>query len=304
MPGIRITAAAGPTTTTIRISSIDLLGVTARPECNCSVGQRVHIVGISPRAGTTLLAELMVSCFKIEGFSEHETSIFEMPDRPYQVYCSKKPADLNRISWPLRLDRSLWVVNLVRDPRDVVVSKHGLDPERYWAPLRIWKSRSPIARRLDGRPRYLNIKYEDLVRRPDATQQALIREMPFLEPVHPFSAFREVATPAERALEALGELRPPDTGSIGSWRRHKPRLAGQLEIHGGISKELVEWGYEQDEEWLRELDGVEPDLTPSHLPELGRPVGLRKRIARGRQLLRYVAGAGMSEVTGRRSDAA
>jgi hypothetical protein len=44
-------------------------------------------------------------------------------------------------------------------------------------------------------------------------------------------------------------------------------VAGQIRRHGSISADLIEFGYEKDDAWERELEDVEPDLEPSHWPE-------------------------------------
>jgi hypothetical protein len=46
-----------------------------------------------------------------------------------------------------------------------------------------------------------------------------------------------------------------------------PRIAGQIALHGSIAEDLVEFGYETDDRWLAELEGIEPDTSPSHWPE-------------------------------------
>jgi hypothetical protein len=54
-------------------------------------------------------------------------------------------------------------------------------------------------------------------------------------------------------------------------------LAGQIRQHGSITADLVEFGYETDEMWERELEDVEPDLEPSHWPEQGTELIERRR---------------------------
>jgi len=56
--------------------------------------------------------------------------------------------------------------------------------------------------------------------------------------------------------------------SVGLWRKHKERLAGQLQLHGPISDTLQEMNYESDDMWLQELTGKTPDLTPSHWADI------------------------------------
>ena len=68
--------------------------------------------------------------------------------------------------------------------------------------------------------------------------------MPFLKMRSRFSEFHKLASPSLPSLVALGGLRPITTESIGNWRHHLPRLAGQLLIHGPISQDLIDFGYE------------------------------------------------------------
>jgi hypothetical protein len=164
----------------------------------------------------------------------------------------------------------------MRDPRDVIVSRHGKDQTRYWTSLRVWKQRVPLVRALQGHERFLLVRYEDLVTDPDGVERRIRDRMPFLASVRPFSAFASVATPSARALEALGPVRPFDTDSIGSWRNHLPRVAGQLAQHGPITEELVAFGYERDGTWVSTLDGVVPDLSRSHRGEGSRRRWLRR----------------------------
>ena len=156
---------------------------------------------------------------------------------------------------------------MMRDPRDIVVSVHGQDPNVYWAPLRIWKSRIGVARRLSHLKRFVLIRYEDLVREPDAVQENLTVRMPFLRKRRAFSTFHIDATPSRQSLEALGKLRAINPESIGNWRNHLPRLKGQISIHGSISDDLIEFGYEPNDAWLSVLENIEPDLSPSRWPE-------------------------------------
>jgi hypothetical protein len=236
---------------------------------------RCHIVAVSPRTGTTLLAESMRSAFAIDAYEAHEARITTVR-RDCSVYLTKYPGDLRAIQPRLRIDRKFYAVCLVRDPRDVIVSRHGRDLDHYWVSLHVWKERWPIARKLMQHDRFLIVRYEDLARDPDGTQTWLEERMPFLRRQHSFSAFDRIADPSEKSLEALGGVRPIDTSSIGSWKHDLPRIAGQLIRHGTITEQLVELGYEPDGSWESILDGVEPDFSPSHRGEGPRSRRLRR----------------------------
>jgi hypothetical protein len=221
--------------------------------------ERIHVVGAGPRTGTTLLAECRVSCFAIDAFEPHEASLCRHK-KNVGVYLTKNPVDLHIVSPRLLIDRHLHVIAMLRDPRDVIVSRHRNDPKRYWAPLRFWKRHARVIRRLRHHRRFILLRYEDLVRSPDAVQDALTARMPFLKQRARFSDFHKLARPSAKSVAAMGSVRPIDSASIGNWRNHLARVAGQIAIHGPISEELIAFGYEPDESWLAALEGVSPTL--------------------------------------------
>lgn len=234
--------------------------------------KRIHIVGAGPRTGTTLLAEAMRACFAIDAVERHEAPLSRHRRRA-GVYLTKMPGDIPIVEPRLRIDRHFNVIAIVRDPRDAVVSRHARLPHLYYTPLRLWKAHIAYMRRLRGHKRFVLIRYEDLVHDPDAVQDFIAERLPFLRKTGSFSRFHEVAEPSKKSLTALGGLRAINNSSIGTWREHLPRLAGQLAQHGAITDELIEFGYESDDRWLALLDGIEPNLTPSHHPEhIRRPV--------------------------------
>jgi len=229
--------------------------------------KRIHIVGCGPRSGTTLIAEMMVICFDIDLHTDHEARLSKWPPRRANIFLTKKPSDILVVDPLLRIMPNLYVICMVRDPRDMIVSKHGIAPDRYWSNLNFWKIYTPHAFKLQSHPRFVTIRYEDLVTQPDQVQEELLKKIPFLVKRIPFSRYHELAHPSKRSLLALGEVRPISPSSIGNWRKHLPRVAGQLQIHGSITEDLIAYGYEKDVTWEHVLDGVAPDINPSHWPE-------------------------------------
>jgi len=243
-----------------------MLGLSMHGEAENSM-KRIHIVGCGPRSGTTLMVEMLIACFDIDLYTDHEDSIYRLPSRDAVVYLTKKPTDIMMVEPALRITSNLYVIYMLRDPRDMIVSRHGQTPDVYWSGLVFWKNYTPYGRRLQHHPRFITIRYEDLVTRPDEIQRELMARIPFLVKRADFSDYHLRSTPSSRALDALRGVRAISSEGIGSWRRHLPRIAGQLRIHGSISDDLIEYGYEQDDSWLRELEGVQPDLSPSRWKE-------------------------------------
>lgn len=229
--------------------------------------KRIHIVGSGPRTGTTLLAEAMAACFRIDHACEHEASIDTKEPLTGNCMLTKQPGEVAAVRLPLLLNRDLYVICIMRDPRDTVVSFHGSNKDAYWVGLRYWKQFVTEHRKLARHPRFIVIRYEDLTTRPDEVQRELMRRLPFLEKRHDFSDFHRVARPSDKSLEALRELRPIRPSGIGNWRQHLPRIKQQIALHGPISAELVQFGYEPDAAWEACLDGVEPGEFESALPE-------------------------------------
>lgn len=225
---------------------------------------QIHIVGCSPRSGTTLMAEMMGNCFDIDVKTEGEQRITIAPPRRGKTLLSKTPKDIILIKDMLYFMQNLYVIYMLRDPRDVVVSMHPWDNDLYWSNLKVWKMWTTMGEELKSHPRFITVRYEDLVMHPDETQKIIQERLPFLKKMILFSDFHRKAKPSSYNMAALKGLRAVSTKSIGSWKNHKARLAGQIQRFGSISGELIAYGYEKDNSWENELAGVVPDLSDSH----------------------------------------
>jgi hypothetical protein len=67
------------------------------------------------------MAELMIACFAIDAFDDHEAQVFKLR-RDSAVYLSKWPGGMVSVRRRLRFDPHFHVICMLRDPRDVVTS--------------------------------------------------------------------------------------------------------------------------------------------------------------------------------------
>ena len=225
--------------------------------------KKIHIVGCSPRSGTTLLAEMMGACFGIDSCSEHETSLVH--DRSSllrrlegcRIRLGKNPGDLKYVKPYLRFDSNMHVICMVRDPRDVIVSVHGKSPDKYWVGLKYWVEFNKRVSGLENHPNFEVVRYEDIVADPDAIQARLSLWLPWLSTLAPFGSYHRVAKNVSKdSIHALGGVRAVSKESVGRWRSHLGRIAKQVSLHGSITPSLIHWGYEQDDSWEKLLDDV------------------------------------------------
>jgi hypothetical protein len=238
---------------------------------------RIHITG-APRSGTTLMLALMLTCFDIDGGVPREQRIWRGVPKGRRIVCTKRPGDERVASALVHLDPSLHVICMLRDPRDAIVSIHNAKPDAYWSNLRAWRDSAHAIERYRRHPRFHVVHYDALAADPDGVQAKLAAAMPFLRQICPFSRYHEAVQVGDAQwLRAMRSIRPISRENVGAWRRHLPRLKGQLLRHGDIADELIALGFEKDKSWLELLDGVEPDMTPSRAPER---MGLGRRLTR------------------------
>lgn len=227
----------------------------------------LHIVACSPRSGTTLLHEAMVTCFEVDKHYDHEIRFNLVEAEADQVVLTKRPKDTLYVPELLHEDPRFFAIYVLRDPRDVIVSRHGKDRRLYYANIRLWRELHARARECYDHERFLPLRYEDFVTRPDDAQAAIADRFPWLVRRHPFSRYHEHAVVSEKSKTAMHGVRPIAPTSVGLWKDNLPRIVGQQALHGSLTPDLIECGYETSADWERILEGVEPDRSRSRYPE-------------------------------------
>ena len=255
--------------------------------------RHLHIVACSPRTGTTLLHEVMVTCFKVDKHYDHEIRFNLVTGNDGETVITKRPKDTMYMPAVLDDDPELFVIYLLRDPRDTICSRHGKDKSIYYSNIRLWRQMHGYARQMAGHERFLEVRYEDFVTDPDATQQMIMDKFPWLEMTHRFSEYHEYAVVSEKSRTAMHSVRPIAPTSVGVWKKNPGRIKAQQLIHGSLTPELIECGYESSDDWEKVLEDVEPDTTRSLYPEklyfwrrVSQALDARRKVAKYRRMRR------------------
>lgn len=249
--------------------------------------KHLHIVACSPRSGTTLLHEAMVTCLKVDKHYDHEMRFHKAWADDGQILLTKRPKDTMYMPAVLDNDPDFYVIYVLRDPRDVIVSRHGKEKDRYYSNVRLWRELHDAAKTLYGNERFLEVKYEDFVSRPDDVQKTIVERFPWLEVTHPFSEYHHYAKVSEKSKRAMHSVRPIAPSSVGLWKENLPRIKGQQELHGSLTPILIECGYETSDDWEKALATVDADRARSVYPER---VHIFRRVARYLDAIRKVSG--------------
>lgn len=213
---------------------------------------RVHITSSGPRTGSTLLFEKLKTLRLWKQASAHEDHIF-VNDRDVNELSAqgshiltKSPRHCLLVYIALSLRSDLLVISVVRDPRDVVLSKHSGDPGMYYSDMSFFFRYMNMRKWFLRKTTFIEVKYEDLVACGDTTIDKIIT---FLRSHNiKCQPNRDASSEiSKEALLALGGVRPLDLTSIDKWK--SPHAAHVMEYyhakHGKkLSARLQELGYE------------------------------------------------------------
>lgn len=188
---------------------------------------------------------------------------------------------------PYLLDRGVKVLQIIRDPRDVLVSLNMGTATRYTGlpkpilfNIRQWRKSVAFALAHLHHPDFLAVRYEDLVHEPD---RVLGRVAVFLGlPAFPGDTLRRPLRSAGRGWWKSNSSHSPSlhvtARSVGVYRR---LLAKQMEnfVRGACAWELERLGYLpslEEHDALRALESI-PDEGPLCRPELSPYVDSAER---------------------------
>ena len=231
--------------------------------------QNLIITGCA-RSGTTLLQTLMAFFKDIKIYNYSETRpekllarLSEKPceNSPKKYLLIKKPqphpADPRHFTLTSLLQKGFLIINIIRDGRDVLVSRHPEDPARYWVTPERWLAAINDTLKEKHNKRILVVKYELLVENPGAVldQIADFLGVPCKKDFLNFYKNPRVADYLNTT--SLQGARPVNADSVGAWKKleHSQRM-DEINTSRGeeLNRALRELGYIQDQdEWTGKL---------------------------------------------------
>ncbi|MEX0450056.1 putative nucleotide-diphospho-sugar transferase [Spiribacter sp. 221] len=207
---------------------------------------------------------------------ERELSALDTYNRRDERIVTKRPLDILRladIDSDLGPYRDILHLVLIRDPRDLVSSKHSSVPNQFFqgydyqflvrptvksftGPGIAAVSEAIDRAQADGR-RILVVRYEDLLRDPEQVRRTIAFATGF-PLTRPFGSFHSGDIPDDLSVQLNG-VRPVDAPDHPAWteRERYMRARRQLELFPEMEELAVRWGYPPTEDVRRTY----------HLPE-------------------------------------
>ena len=215
-----------------------------------ALSRRPVVIGGCGRSGTTLVLSVLSCHPHIFAINDETRALspgtvnnpmvgapFKM-DRIYKFlldrpipdectrWCEKTPRNVLHFEVILqRFGEAVRIINVVRDGRDVVTSRHPTDPSRYWVDPSTWVRDVKAGMRVEKHPQVLTIRFEDLVLDYESTVRKICAfiDEDFLDTFRDYPASARVRQNAAWFSEA----RPIDPSVIGKWK--KPEFAAPVE---------------------------------------------------------------------------
>ncbi len=139
-------------------------------------------------------------------------------------WCEKTPRNVRSLGRILNYWPEARFINIIRDPRDVLTSKHRKNPDKYWVPLNRWVRDVNEGLAFKDHPRVYTIRYEDLVQNFESSIR-LLCDFLQLECGPEILNWHEYTT-VRRNQAWKGKVVKLHTDSVKKWERpeHRQRL--------------------------------------------------------------------------------
>lgn len=227
------------------------------------------------RSGSTLFYNMLRHTLQGFGMFDSEVTAETVIGRPGS-HCSKRPYDIFRVPQILQRNvgrKQLDLVVMLRDPRNLLVSRHTAVPDDYFmgadhaylvlpdrtptptAPgiLQIHKAIMEVTASGLVPQGIFFLKYEDLTAHPEDVKTLLAQQMD-LRFEGRFADFHKGTIPDE-LHGPLNGVRAVEAGQGRKWAapRHRDRIIDQFTRFPVLHELVIQLGYEKDRGWFDAL---------------------------------------------------
>ena len=207
--------------------------------------KQLHIVGCA-RSGTTMLHYAMAA-FQDTILHDQETFVNYSPSfkesiglfcknlfaRSKKFYVTKRSygwwqeETIKRLAAQVAREE-IYLINIVRDPRDVLTSNHKLNTRKYYVKPEVWlestKAGQLLAELLSDYPYFLTLRYEDVVSQSDSARQSIEDKfsMKMRKELQDWSRLKDNLDAMDVKNDSMSvymhKIRNFDPQSIGTWK--------------------------------------------------------------------------------------
>ena len=140
-------------------------------------------------------------------------------------YCEKSPSNVKHIEDIEKFHKGKYkFIHIVRDGRDVILSKHPTDPDRYWVPPERWINDVSCGLKHIDNPNVHTIRYEDLIRDYEAVISGICHFIGIEVNEQILNWHLHTSVTKNRAY--FGKVKPVFGSSLSKWK--KPEYADRV----------------------------------------------------------------------------
>lgn len=200
------------------------------------------IVGGCARSGTTLLLSILSAHPRLFVFPRESAAFSKwhkdrsghmVPSRIDKLYrellkqkipetatrwCSKAPSNVRHIKEIMDyFNNEVKFIHIIRDVRDVMLSKHPKDPSQYYVSPERWLNDVKSGLAFKNHPNVLTLKYEDLIQHFDPTLRTLCHfiDIPVVSEIMEWNTYKTL----DQSKAIFGQIQDVYQSSIGKWQR-------------------------------------------------------------------------------------
>lgn len=181
--------------------------------------------------------------------------------RPYRPLHAGETTGSHIDDVKLALSRGYHVIIMVRDGRDVMVSRRPTKPDEYYIKRSDeWCAAfdTQVNPFLGGHRDVTIVRYEDLVKGPEEVVGWIASRLDLPSPRDLRGELSRVPD-TSMLIPAMRWQRSISLAHIGQWKQDKRRIASLVANYGireRMCRGLEALGYENDREWLSDLEGI------------------------------------------------